>query len=66
MMGNNVIDFQKAKNQRAEVTEVLDTHDAVLDVSNVVFTADDIDYDTTITDDYIIIETQLKEEKEET
>jgi len=64
--GNNVIDFQTAKKAHQRVTDVLDTHDAVLDISDVVFTADDIDYNTTITDDYIIIETQPKEEKKET
>ena len=62
---DNVIDFQTAKENRRKVTEVLDTHDAVLDISDVVFTADDIDYNTTITDDYIIIETQPKEGKKE-
>ena len=63
---DNVIDFQTAKENRRKATEVLDTHDAVLDISDVVFTADGIDYNTTITDDYIIIETQPKEGKKET
>jgi len=63
---NNVIDFQTAKKAYQRVMDVLDTHDAVLDISDVVFTADDIDYNTTITDDYIIIKTQPKEEKKET
>ena len=66
MSDKNVIDFQKAKvriNDR-KVTECIDTNDAVLDISDVVFTADDLDYDTTVTDDYIIISTQPKDTEE--
>jgi len=63
MSDKNVINFQEAKDRRInerELPEVVDTYDAVLDISDVVFTADDLDYDTTITDDYIIINTQPK------
>jgi len=66
MSDRNVIDFQKAKvriNDR-KVAECIDTNEAVLDISDVVFTADDLDYDTTVTDDYIIISTQPKDTEE--
>jgi len=62
-MKNNVIDFQEAKARRIyerDITECLDTHDAVLDISDVVFTADDLDYDVDVTEDYIIIHTTDK------
>jgi len=66
-MNDKVIDIEKAREARRlrdELPEVLDTHDAVLDISDVVFTADDLDYDTTVTDDYIIINTKPKDSEE--
>jgi len=66
-MNDKVIDIEKAREARRlrdEPPEVLDTHDAVLDISDVVFTADDLDYDTTVTDDYIIINTKPKDSEE--
>lgn len=66
-MKNNVIDFEKAKvriNTNRVIAECVDTHEAVLDISDVVFTADELDYKTTITDDCIIIESQPKDTKE--
>jgi len=66
-MNKNVIDIEKAREARRSrdvLPEVLDTHDAVLDISDVVFTADDLDYDTTVTDDYIIINTRPKDSEE--
>ena len=55
---NNVIDFEKAKQRMKEKMEheCIDTHEAVLDLSDVVFTAEDLDYDVTVTDDFIIIQ----------
>jgi len=64
---NNVIDFQEAKARRIyerELAECVDTHEAVLDLSDVVFTADDLDYDVDITEDYIIIHTNEKSKEE--
>jgi len=61
MMSSNVIDIEKAREARRlrdELHGVVDTHDAVLDVSNVVFTSEDISYNTRVTDDYIIITTE--------
>ena len=54
----NVIDFEKAKQRMKEKMEheCIDTHEAVLDLSDVVFTAEDLDYDVTVTDDFIIIQ----------
>ena len=63
MSNNNVINLEKVREDRRlcdELPEVFDTHDTVLDISNVVFTAEDLDCDTTVTDDYIIINTQPK------
>ena len=55
---SNVIDFEKAKQRMKEKMEheCIDTHEAVLDLSDVVFTAEDLDYDVTVTDDFIIIQ----------
>ena len=55
---SNVIDFEKAKQRMKEKMEheCIDTHEAVLDISDVVFTAEDLDYDVTVTDDSIIIQ----------
>jgi len=67
MSNNNVINLEKVREARRlcdELPEVFDTHDTVLDISNVVFTAEDLDYDTTVTDDYIIINTQPKDSEE--
>jgi len=67
MSDKNVIDIEKAREARRlrdELPQVVDTHEAVLDISDVVFTADDLDYDTTITDDYIIINTKPKDSEE--
>ena len=67
MSDKNVINFQEAKDRRInerELADCIDTNDAVLDISDIVFTADDLDYDTTITDDYIIINTQPKDNEE--
>ena len=67
MSSNNVINLEKVREARRlcdELPEVFDTHDTVLDISNVVFTAEDLDYDTTVTDDYIIINTQPKDSEE--
>jgi len=64
---NNVIDFQEAKARRIyerELAECIDTHEAVLNISDVVFTADDLDYDVDITEDYIIIHTNEKKKEE--
>jgi len=63
----NVIDFQEAKARRIyerELAECIDTHEAVLDISDVVFTADDLDYDVEITEDHIIIHTNEKSKEE--
>jgi hypothetical protein len=63
----NVIDFQEARNRRIyerELAECIDTHDAVLDISDVVLTADDLDYDVEITEDSIIIHTNEKNKEE--
>ena len=63
----NVIDFQEAKARRIyerELAECIDTHDAVLDISDVVFTFDDLDYDVEITEDYIIIHTNENSKEE--
>ena len=64
----NVIDFQEAKARRIyerELAECIDTHEAVLDISDVVFTADDLDYDVEITEDHIIIYTNGRTREEE-
>ena len=55
---SNVIDFEKAKQRMKEKMEheCIDTHEAVLNISDVVFTAEDLDYDVTVTDDSIIIQ----------
>lgn len=56
---SNVINFEKAKQRIKEKMEheCIDTHDAVLDLSDVVFTAEDLDYDVIVTDDCIIVQT---------
>jgi hypothetical protein len=61
---NNVIDFERARARLRGPSEheVLDTHDAVLDLSDVVLTADHFDYDVTVTDDLIIISMGDEEE----
>lgn len=56
---SNVIDFKEARARLRGPSEheVLDTHDAVLDVSDIVYTSDDIGYNVQIEDDCIIIHT---------
>jgi len=62
---SNLIDFQAAKARReAEAhTDVLDTHDAVLDLSDVV-TVEDHFHNVTVTNDSIIIHTIGKSKEE--
>jgi len=57
MSERKVINFQEAKARRAlkDELEIVDTHDAVLDISNVVFTTDELVDTMDITDDYIIV-----------
>lgn len=64
---SNVVDFESARARlRGSVQEhsheVLDTHDAVLDISDVVFTINDEDCDVVINDDTIIL--KMEETKE--
>jgi len=55
---SNVIDFEKAKQRMKEKMEheCIDTHEAVLDLSDVVLVSDHFDYGVTVTDDSIIIQ----------
>jgi len=66
-MKSNVIDFFDASNRilNRRINECIDTNEAVLDTSDVVLTADDLDYDVTVTDDCIIINTTSVESGEE-
>ena len=64
-MSHNVVDFERARARLRGPSEheVLDTHDSVVDVSNIVYTADDIGYNVEIEDDYIIIHTNNKDDR---
>ena len=63
-MKSNVIDFFDASNRilNRRINECIDTNEAVLDTSDVVLTADDLDYDVTVTDDYLIVQTADKDD----
>jgi hypothetical protein len=62
---SNVIDFEKAKRRMKEKMEheCIDTHEAVLDLSDVVLVEDHF-HNVTVTDDSIVIHT-IGETKEE-
>ena len=63
---NNVIDFQEAKARRIyerELAECIDTHEAVLDLSDAVPVEDHF-HNVTVTNDSIIIHTIGKSKEE--
>ena len=57
---SNIVDFESARARlrgsiQEHTHEILDTHDAVLDISDVVFTIDDEDWDVIVNEDTIIL-----------
>ena len=62
---SNVVDFESARARLRgsiqDTPEVLDTHDAVLDISDVVFTINDEDCNVIVNEDTLIIRAQEEE-----
>jgi len=63
---SNVVDFESARARlrgsiQEHTHEILDTHDAVLDISDVVFTINDEDCNVIVNEDTLIIRAQEEE-----
>jgi len=62
---SSVIDIEEARARLRGFSEheAVDIHDVALDISDVVYTSNDIDYNVEVTEDYIIIHTNKEDEE---